>query len=625
MNDNATGMSFSACGNLNSTGGGLGKARFPSPYLDYTSTYVWRTLDEVFDWSEFSFLMTPEVREAFRRLVSPFVTPVKFESLDPEHRPLDPGDEKSWQRLIELKLKWPMHAYLTLLNVMFYGNDFISVIAPVDRWLECPDCGTRYRLKELKTEHNFTYSKTGFSLKCGSPSCRYGGLNSKKIFKVVDMRDSRPENFRIKHWSPRHIVIDYYEVPEETKIYWNIPGTIKQAVKRSDVYTLSTLDMGMLRAIDEGKLFEFNKNRVFHASEPTLSGIKNNGWGLPRVTGLHKQAWMLQLLRKSVQSIALDLDHPIKIVHPAPVAQQTMGGAMSPNQAQPVAEFQRNFNRILASHRFDATRWHAMGQPIQSSFLGGQANQLFPSEMINATKEDLVDAAGLPVELYKGNLSAQAAPMGLRLFESQNSFLVSLLNDAVQFTVDRICELSARDPITVSHQPLKLVDDMNTIALLSQLATSGAISLSEPLNRLGVSLRDDMWKQHYEQKLRQEFQQRMEADMMKQQESASLMQQLGAPQEPQMGPDGQPMPPGPPQQMLPSQGFRPPPQLEQWEPAAMSLAEMLSMMPEIQRQQEIRILREQHPTFHAVVMQRLSQIRRQQGTEARAAMMSGPM
>jgi hypothetical protein len=49
--------------------------------------------------------MTPEVREAFRRLVSPFVTPVKFESLDPEHRPLDPGDEKSWQRLIELKLK----------------------------------------------------------------------------------------------------------------------------------------------------------------------------------------------------------------------------------------------------------------------------------------------------------------------------------------------------------------------------------------------------------------------------------------------------------------------------------------------------------------------------------------
>lgn len=614
-----TGMSSFSCG---SVGQSYGRhAGFPSPYVDYTSTYVWRTLTELFDWAEFSYLMTPEIREAMRRLVSPFVTPLRIESVDPDDTPISEQEERKMKELFNDELQWPLHAYTTLLNVVFYGNDFISVIAPVERWLKCPDCGMERRMLDMKEEDKFSYGGLKFKVSCPNGACcKNGRRGAPKIHNVRDNRETDPAKFKIKHWPVRQIVLRYYEIPEETEIFWDIPGTIKSAVKRSDLHTLATIDMGMLEAVEKNTLFKFKKDRVFHAKEPSLSALRTNGWGLARVTGLHKQSWLLHLLRKSTQSIALDLDHPIKVVSLA--ESNGPGRSTGPTVAVPSAEFSRNFNRILASHRTDPTRWHSVASPINAQFLGGEANKLFPVEMFAATKEDLVDAAGMPVELYKGSLTANASPMGLRLFEVQNGGLIAILNSLVQFVTRRITDVANIDPVKVKHEPVRLVDDMQVMSMLAQLASSGQISMFELLRRLGISPRDDMWNQFSEQKMRQEFQTKAQEIVQKQQEAATLYQGLQQGAAPAGGdPAAEGVPTGPPPGSMPSNGFVPPANLVDWESAAMSLAEQLSMLPDSQRNIELKILREQYPTFHAVAIQRLDQVRYQQQVQGRQQML----
>lgn len=603
-----------------------GRARFPSPYLDYTSTYVWRNLTEIFDWAEFSYLMTPEVREAFRRLVSPFVTRVKFESPDPDTRPVSPTDERKWRQLMEENLQWPLHAFGLLLNVVFYGNDFISVIAPIDRSVRCPSCGTLVKMKDAPEEMQIKYAKGQFSGRCVSRSCRSAGLRAPVKFGIIDRRDTNPSKYKIKHWSPRLIEVRHYETTEDNEIFLRVPAPIKNAVLRNDLFTLATIDLAMLEAIDKNGLFKFREGRVFHAREPSLAGIRTNGWGLPRVTGLHKQSWMLHLLRKSIQSIGLDLDHPIKVV--SPVEQPVGRGAMSPGQSVPMGDFGHSFNKILQSHRADPTRWHSMPFPVNAQFIGGQANQLFPYQMMTMAKEDLVDAAGIPVEMYKGSLQTNSAPMGLRLFEVQNVGLTTLLNGALQFVINRVYEMSAYDPIVAKHEPVKIADDLQTLAMLSQLATSGQISLSEPLSRMGISLRDDLWKQFQEQKMRQEMQDKQQELAQKQEESKALMQQLQAPPADPAAQGGAAPQGGAPQAdplagQLPSTGFRPPANLEQWEDAATALAQQLVMMPPIQKLQELRILKEQYKTFHSVVIARMENVRQDAARQGQQMILQG--
>jgi len=619
---NTDGMSSFSCGTISD--GMNSRTRFPSPYVDYTSTYVWDSLTELFDWAEFSYLMTPEMREAMRRLVSPFVTPVKYESLDPDHRPISPEEQRTWKDLVDKKLSWPLHAYATLLNVMFYGNDFVSLVSPLERWLTCPDCGRSQRLADMSPKDNVSYKSGTFYASCKSAFCRQRRLGSPKPHDHRDDRSTDVGNYKIKHWPARQIVMRYYEVTEETEIYWNIPSTIKNAVKKNDVRTLATLEMPMLSSIEKNTLFKFHKDRIFHAKEPTLASIKNNGWGLPRVTGLHKQSWLLHLLRKSIQSIALDLDHPIKVVSPAeaPVANRST----SPLSAMPVSEFSRNFNRIINSHRQDPTRWHSVATPINAQMLGGDANNLFPAQMFAMTKEDLVDAAGLPIELYKGSLTANASPMGLRLFEVQNGALVTILNSLIQFVADRVSQLSSMAPISASHEPIKLVDDMQILSLLTQLASTGQISMSEPLKRLGISVRDDLWSQFEEQKLRQQFQERAQEITQKQQESSAMYEQLQAPpmdpaaQGQQPAGDPAAMPAGPLPGSLPSNGFIPPSNLMDFEASAQALAQQLVMMPPAQKDQELKILRDKYRTFHAVVLKAMQQVRDQAATQGRQQM-----
>ncbi len=116
----------------------------------------------------------------------------------------------------------------------------------------------------------------------------------------------------IKHWPVREMVLNYYLWTEEIEYFWKIPEEYKRQVLFGDVKTLATADPAVLEAIEKQRLFKFKPDRIFHAKEPTLSGLKTKGWGLPRTLYMCRQAFTLQLVRKNIQALGLDYVIPIR-------------------------------------------------------------------------------------------------------------------------------------------------------------------------------------------------------------------------------------------------------------------------------------------------------------------------
>jgi len=612
---------------------------FPRPYLDYTSTAMPASLDELWDWSEFAYWSTAEIRELFRRMFNYFITPIKVRAVDQGKQRLTDDDVRQWKRTLEMDMKLLVEQSTTMANLAVYGNDFVSVIAPIQRFLICPHCTHATTLEHLAEQTKGSFIRRGrdFLSTCVNPVCRKAiGMQTVK-FITDDRKIKEPSKFTVKHWPVREIVLDYYTATEETRIYWKIPEHYKRAVRQNDIKTLATADLSVLEAIDKNVLFEFGQNRVFHAKEPTLSGLDLRGWGLPRSFFLIRQAWTLQLIRKQWQAQSLDFINPIRLVSPANTGvsgqDKNQGYALNPTAVMSHDSFARQIASIRAAHRRDPTQLHTTQVPVEYRLLGGEANQLFPAALHAAAKEDLVDAGGFPINMYKSDLQAQGVEAGIRLFEAQNHGIPVLLNAAAQFTADRVAELTMRDNVQVTHERVTLADSLEIRMAKMQMATSGQLSRREALEPMDIDVKEDLDRQTAEQQMMLEAQQAQQDQMMRmqtgQQEMSNAMQGAAGQQPPAAGSGGggggQDAPVDPYAGMLPSTGFVPPVQIDQIEEAAVSLADTLSTMDHGSRQRELGLLRDRYKVFHSVVMQKLKEVRYQQGVAGREQMLNGGM
>ena len=608
-----------------------GNNYYPSPYLDYTGTSVPRNFGDLIDWSEFAYL-TSDIRELFRRLFSYFLTPVLIDSLDTDQQTVDSTDQDNWKRVLEKQLGW--HAFLHAIfeDIGAYGNCFWSVIAKHERFLQCNNCGRWMHLTEFAKlpGSDFAYRGGQFVGRCQSMRCR-GDNRGVAPMRVEDFRKPQAKNLIFKRWPVREMSMHHYQYTGENEYFWTPPSSYKREIEQGEIKSLADAPLAVLKAIRQKKSYQFKPDRCMHVKEHSLSGIQNRGWGLPRSIYLLRPSWTLQMIRKQIQALAQDYVVPMRLVHPANQSTPVGGGMMvNPNIDVPIEQFTRQFSQTRAVHRRDPTSMHAFPYPVEYQLLGGEANQLFPETVLQNAKKDLLDAGGFPVEIYEATLSLQAAPVALRLFESVHRAIPWMANQCIQFACDRISELTAMEPIDASHEPVTVTDDLEQVALKLQLGTSGMISQESAFRPLRLDPATEEKRKMQEQIMAMENQRELQERVQKLDTTSQMFTQpaMQDPNAAAAGGDpaagGAPAPPGA-GLVLPSQGYQPPTDALGMDQAATQLAQQLSMMDHMTVQNELRVMRDRHPTFHAIVMQRLEQTRNQQGTMARQQMMAGAM
>jgi len=508
--------------------GGLSSEAFPNPFDDVASLAMPDQFRNVLHWCEYIYSVFGTYRMAMERVISYFLTEIEISG--------DVSDEE--KEKFQDFLRDTVDGLTTIQNLlrdrMCYGNAFASVLVPFKRFLRAPDSGDMYPLREVYRNSKFRFEWSNFQFIATNPKTGWRGP-----WKVVDKPDDEEKKIRIKRWNPHEIEVLHDPYTDETAYLWRIPEDYKKLIKDGNLFHLERAGEQVLKAIKYDRMFRFNPEVIYHMKEPTLGGMKVRGWGLPRILSNFRQIYYVQVLRRYNEAIALDYVIPFRLITPMPRpgAGGGGGGGAMPNQdllqSFHGGDFAAQVKSMLRKRRRDPATWQVLPFPVQYQMLGGDANQLAPRDLLDQGMETLLNDAGTPIELYKGSLQLQTAPVALRLFEATWHHLVHDVNKFLQWLVDQVSQIMSWEVVEAKLKKVTIADDMEKQMAALQLMMGQQLSGHSGLKAIGFDWEAEQKLLAEEARKQQEIQSRMQEEM----EQAGFAQEIA---KGQMGPGGAP-------------------------------------------------------------------------------------
>ena len=613
------------------TGNGGSKSGYWYPFLDPSSRATPRSWREIYDWGRLVYYRSPEFVDAHRKLFSYFSTDLKVEAADSDNQEISNSEVRNWKEVMISNLGYPEQVAQLGISVALWGSQIVTLQARCDRMLVCPHphCGAVFKMLDCapKSEFDFKFDhgKNKFLFRCQAPGCP--NRNARVPAVIKDWHRRSADDLYLKQWPPDEIDIDYYLWTERDEIYWRIPEYYKRSVRRGHLETLAEADLDVLEAIRQNRLFQFYRERVFHAKEMSIAGLGLRGRGVPRSLTAAPQIWSMQVLRHQNQVLSMDYLVPLGFFS---LAENKQSGVFSgPDAGMDVGSFQRDMERVLSAHRRDPSQRFALNYAIRYQVAGGEAAQFAPVQLMEYGKNEIYDAAGVPLEMYRGSLNIQVMPVAARLFESSNQTIPALLNRFADFTARRVSEELSLPAASVSHEKSTVVADLTRQSILLQGRQIGDVSRATAYSGMDIDV--DAERERRIQETLDDARGEMELNKTIEAESLDMnMRAMPAPIPNEQQPvdqNGQPvatMPPG----MMPSQGMAPGGMsVEQMGAEAEQIASQLvdPSLPQSEVNRQLEMVRAQSQEMHSLVRAAMSKIRNEASSMGRDAVLSGQM
>lgn len=621
--------------NFKSLGNGIiADERFPDPFCDIASLSMPESIQSALRWCEYIMNANGMYRQAIDRVVSYFITDVEIKNT--KENDVGREEKDKFQTFMEETLGIKNILRVMALDYLTYGNSFTSLLIPFRRYLACPKCGFEMPLAKMynNSNCNFKWLEFNFHAKCFH--CHYEGK-----FKHIDRRSEDTNGIKIKRWSPHEIDILWDPYTDETTYIWKIPEDYRNLIRQGHLHHLERASWEVIQAVKNNQNLMFDKDVIYHMKEDALAGMRNRGWGISRILTNFRQAWYVQILHRYNEAIALDYVIPFRVITPAPRG----GDAQSSDPIHTInlASFTSRVQAMLRARRVDPARWNVLPFPVNYQALGGDASQLAPKDLLEQGIDNLLSCIGVPVELYKGNLSLQAAPAALRLFEANWGHLPHNLNRFLAKLVTMISRIMSWEPVTARMMRTTHADDLNRQMAKLQLMMGQQISKSTGLKSVGVDYEEETRRMLEEEKIYAEEQKKMQKELEQSQQMEDLAMQADM-----VAGQGQPgasatgMPPAagggaPPPGAAPGAGGGSPvdafmaqrvntPNVprtpEELQGQAQQLAQQLLSLPEGQKDSELIKLKKADPLMHSLVGSVIEDIRQQAKTQGGAMVMA---
>lgn len=587
----------------------VGRTQFPDPWCDYASSDMPRNLNAMLRWGIRLWHSNGIYKTAMMRVVRYFITNVNIKTEKSESEA-----EKYQEFFKELDLPWALG--LLGMDYISLGNSFSSLHVPFIRSLQCPACGYDRPLQSLNRDpknKDYEWGRGDFKFHGTCPSCK-----RKVEFKRRDRRDkNRARKVRVIRWNPLHMQIKYNPFSHETEYWYQIPKVQEDAIRRGDENMLASTPWEIVECVRQKKLLKFDRNALFHMREDALAGIDHAGWGIAGYVSSFRQAYYSQVMHRYNEALAMDYIVPVRVTYP----EDQGDGGVAANVH--MGMYKDRVLNMFQEHRRDPASWHFLPFKVGYATLGGEGAQMATHELLNAANTELLDCFGVPLEMHRGTLKAEAAPMALRMFQQLWYHIPSQYNRWVQWAADRGSEFNNWELAEVSLQPVTQADDLEKKQILLQLASANKMSLSTALAPYDINVRDEMEKMYAEQRVQGELEKEFQKKMQEQEEVEMKMQELEEAQNaPPMPPGGGGMPPpgggmpqpgaaGAPvgggamnigQQMTPQS---PQEMLQQAE----QMAQQLLQLDEVARKQQLKALKDSDEAMWALVKAKMQTLR----------------
>jgi hypothetical protein len=619
----------------NSLGRGVqADERFPDPFCDVASLSMPESIQTALRWTEYIMNANGPYRQAIDRVVSYFITDVEIQDVGENKTGREEKEKYETFLADTLSIKNVLHS--VGMDYMTYGNSFTSLLVPFRRYLFCPKCGLEMPLDRVVNSDQCAFSWQNFQFHASCPHCKYVGP-----WKHVDRRSGDTSHITVKRWSPHEIDILWDPYTGECSYVWKIPEDYRTLIKQGHLHHLERASWEVIQAIKNGQNLMFDKGVIFHLKEDALSGMRNRGWGISRVLSNFREAWYYQILKRYNEAVALDYVIPFRVITPMPRGGDSQSS--DPVHTINLSSFTARVNSMIRARRTDPARWNILPFPVQYQALGGDASQLAPRELLDQGLETLLKCIGMPVELFNGTLTLQAAPAALRLFEANWSHLPHNMNLFLNELTSSISRVMSWEPVSAKLMRVTHADDLNRQMAKLQLMQGQQISKSTGLSSVGLDYRDEIKQMLEEEKIYAEEQERMQAEMQQAQQMKDMSQApdmmsgvgntgAGATGMPQGGGAPAPVPaggmpgqaPSPVDQFLMQRQNSPnvPRTPEELQQQAQLIANQLLSMPESVKDSELIKLKRSDSTMHALVTSIIDDIRQQARSQGGAMVMA---
>jgi hypothetical protein len=573
--------------------GDNGRDRYSNPFYNVPLQYLPMNIEGMLLWAEHFLYRNGFYKQALNRIANYFITSLTIECDDEEAK-------KTYQKTLD-NLHWKQVCAKAGLNLLAYGNEFITVNQGFYRYLNCPQCGKSSNIDKLQ---NYEFNKNKYSMAC--LKCGYKGEH-----KCVDKPANDVAKIHVVHWPAKEIKIRHEETTGESEYFWDIPQQYAKKVttKNNKFYSKKTPQI-IYECVQNKTMLAFNTKNFVHIKLDTPSTIRTDGKAIPPSMFIFEDFFMLQTLKRYNEVICFEDIAPFRVI--------SMGDSSNP-AANPLlnqngAVWTNAVDNMIEEHRRDPGSYHKFAFPLNYQQLGGEGTKLAPVDMMEHAKNSILNALDVPVEMFQMTFQQQAAGPMLRMFENAWSVVPSNYNILLEHMGNVIGNILGLPKAKISLIPITFSDDMDRKSVISQLVSANAIARSELLKLYNFDYEDQVRKKMQEDRVTQEIQQEeQEKDQIAQATQQSLMQML------QGGQQGQPGQPG--QQAGGGGGGTPQDALEK----AQQIAQQLFPMDGAQRRSQLQQIKGQDQDLYAQVKSQLEQMTSQsksqglQGAKQQAA------
>lgn len=561
-------------------------SKYPNPFCDIASMYIPQNLNDSFEWMEYLMLTMAPFMSVTKRVVSYFLTDVDLDC--------DAGDDviDKYEDMLDDRIHLMDKLQAIGLDYFTYGNSFVSLYFPFNRFLVCPECGMWYHCSTL----DYAYDATKVEFSCTCKKCGYSGR-----FDPRDIPDrGNYSGVKVIRWNPKRMHIRVNPISGKCRYEYDLEPEFVERVRQGKRFFVDSTPIDILEACVQSEQtkdtnmhrFVFNEDAIHHMREPALAGIRNmHAWGMPPMLPYFKLAYYIQLLRRYDEAIALDFIVPFRVLYPnfnGPQGQDAL-------TTMSMQTFISAMQSMVSKKRMNIATYEVAPFPVGYQMIGGEAKQLAPKDSIQEALNELLAAMGFPQELFTGSLTLQAAPVALRLFERQFNVLVDSFNVIIQWMLDRISQHFRWEPAKGRLSSITLADDIERKGMQLQAAAGMDVSKTTAYKALGLDYIDEQQKLVNEQKELQDIQTKAMLDQQAETENG----------------EGN----------APGAGMNPAATPGDVYAQSQEVTQSLLGMTNLQRRQYLAKLKSSNPTMHALVLQMLQEARRGMASQGQQMIM----
>lgn len=486
--------------NLRLFGDSKGKTRYPSPFFDLSQQFIPPSVKELFKWVYFYATNNSFIGPALNKIARYPITDLIFE--DNNHELVE-----RWKTLLNTQHQIKLFNMETNLDLVTYGNAFVTIHYPFTRFLVCASCKDRvpWKAAQKKIENLKIKMKCA---KCGSD----------READIYDSYYKSEQHIKLLRINPEFIDIKYNDTTGRHTYLYSIPDKLKRQIMSGDPDILEDTPKIYLDAIKQRKKIKLSNQNLFHLKRPTLAG-KDMGWGVPLLATALKDLYYFYTLRRGQEAIINEHIVPFDVIFPQ------ANGKYDPYVHTDLSNWKREIEGQLAKKRRDPNYKAVLPFPVGFERIGGDGKALMLTPELDFLSKSIIGSVGIPQEfVHGGNMQWSGSSISLRTLENDFLHHRSQIVQMDIWIIERFrLYLGIPAPKSCKMSDFKMADDVQMLQVKVGMASNNKLDWDTILKDLGYDPEAVRTKIKKEKEFDSEL---MEIDLMHQAEAQAKSQRI---------------------------------------------------------------------------------------------------